>query len=164
MICFLPSLCGLDGTGANEAMPASVATVAEHIIYAGTAIGYEHVGIGSDFDGMLEGPLGLDDVSAYPSLVVELLSKGVSAADVQLVLGQNILRVLSEVERYAAGQQRGSSQQLCDHIGPVWTEAQRSILVAKGAERSSKLSHLALETPSETCDGPLKQYDLSGAQ
>ena len=134
MICFLPSLCGLDDGGVQ----ASVATVAEHIIYAGTTIGYQHVGIGSDFDGMLEGPPGLDDVSGYPRLISELLSRGVSETNVELVLGRNILRVLGEVERYAAEQQRNGAAPLCDVIGPVWTEAQRKMLADKGAERSSK--------------------------
>lgn len=140
MICFLPSLCGLDDPADSECAPceASAATVAEHIIHAGKTIGYQHVGIGSDYDGMLQGPGDLDDVSALPNLVAELLFRGVSEADVRLVIGENILRVLGEVECYAAEQRRIGARQLCDHIGPVWTEAQRKMLTDKGAERSAK--------------------------
>jgi membrane dipeptidase len=131
MICFLPSLSGMDAGGVQ----ASVATVAEHIIYAGTTIGYEHVGIGSDFDGMLEGPSGLDTMSDYPRLIAELLAKSVSESDVQLVLGRSVLRVLGDVEQYAARRQRDRMETLCDVIGQVWTEAQRKMLADKGAER-----------------------------
>lgn len=80
---------------------ASLSHVADHIEYVGKLIGYRHVGIGSDFDGMQKGPEGLEDVSKYPSLIQELLRRGVSAEDLKGVVGGNVLRVLSEVERLA---------------------------------------------------------------
>lgn len=52
----------------DDPATASLASVADHIQYIGEAIGYRHVGIGSDFDGMQEGPRGLEDVSKYPEL------------------------------------------------------------------------------------------------
>lgn len=61
-----------------------------------------HVGLGSDFDGMLSGPEGLDDVSAYPDLVAELLRRGLSEDDVSQVCGLNVIRVWKEVERVAS--------------------------------------------------------------
>jgi membrane dipeptidase len=132
MICFLPSFSGL----AEGETPSSVATVARHIVYAGQTIGYEHVGIGSDFDGMLKGPKGLDDVSAFPSLVRELLAQGLGEMDIQRVLGLNILRVLDEVGAYAAKQQKnGECLRAADHVAAVWTNAQRDLLMKQGQER-----------------------------
>lgn len=82
---------------------ATLEDVADHVIYLGELIGFEHVGIGADFDGMGldEGPVGLEDVGTYPALIDELLRRGVSVADVRGVAGANILRVLAEVERVA---------------------------------------------------------------
>lgn len=76
--------------------------VADHITYIGDLIGYDHVGLGSDFDGIPSTPEGLDDVSKYPDLVAELLRRGVSDADAAKVVGANILRVWSDVEEVAA--------------------------------------------------------------
>ena len=65
--------------------------------------GVDHVGIGSDFDGVGDSlPTGLKDVSDFPNLVYELLKRGYSEADVRKILGENLLRVWSEVERVAA--------------------------------------------------------------
>ncbi|KAI4958675.1 hypothetical protein J4E86_004280 [Alternaria arbusti] len=82
---------------------AALKDVADHIIYLGELIGFEHVGIGADFDGMGfdSGPAGLEDVGTYPALIEELLRRGVSVADVCGVAGANILRVLAEVEQVA---------------------------------------------------------------
>jgi membrane dipeptidase len=64
--------------------------------------GIDHVGIGSDFDGISSTPEGLQDVSTYPALVAELLRRGYSDEDVKKVLGLNLLRVMREAERVAA--------------------------------------------------------------
>ncbi|KAK4184515.1 renal dipeptidase family [Podospora australis] len=135
MICFLPSLSSITTEGAGK-VPASVKTVAEHIMYVGQRIGYERVGIGSDFDGMLEGPEGLDDVGDYPKLVAELLRNNVGEADLKAVLGGNILRVLDHVRDEAERQQKaGVEAQVSDEVRGVWTDAQREMLAKKGAER-----------------------------
>ena len=146
MICFLPSLSGVDDDAVNGSRAASVGTVAEHIIHAGTKIGYAHVGIGSDFDGMLQGPSDLDDVSAYPKLVAELLALGVSEDDVRQVLGGNILRVLGQVESFASEQQLSGALELYDRIGSVWTEPQKKLLADKGAERAAYRRAVATRT------------------
>lgn len=86
---------------------ASVADVADHIEYIGRLIGYEHVGIGSDFDGMQRGPQGLDDVGQYPRLIRELIRRGLTLAELQGVLGRNVLNVLQEVE-LTAGRMSGA--------------------------------------------------------
>lgn len=81
--------------------------VARHITYIGNLIGYDHVGLGSDYDGMGKGtgPEGLEDVSKFPDLVVELLNLGLSDADAAKVVGRNILRVWGEAEKQAARMQ-----------------------------------------------------------
>lgn len=63
----------------------------------------DHVGIGSDFDGVGDSlPIGLKDVSDYPNLVEGLLERGYSEADIRKILGENLLRVWREVEDVAA--------------------------------------------------------------
>jgi membrane dipeptidase len=81
---------------------ATLAMVADHIDHMRQVAGIDHVGIGSDFDGIQSTPIGLEDVSKYPALTAELLRRGYSEGDVQKVLGQNVLRVMRDVERTAA--------------------------------------------------------------
>jgi membrane dipeptidase len=78
-----------------------VADVANHIAHVIDLVGIDHVGIGSDFDGILEGPIGLEDVSTYPNLIEELLRRGLSEEDIRKICGENLLRVWSEVEKTA---------------------------------------------------------------
>jgi membrane dipeptidase len=65
-----------------------------------------HVGIGSDFDGVDDLPDGLEDVSKYPALFAELSRRGWSEGDMRKVAGENVLRALAESERIAARLQR----------------------------------------------------------
>ena len=65
--------------------------------------GVDHVGIGSDYDGVGDSlPVGLKDVSTYPNLVQGLLERGYSDADIRKILGENLLRVWQAVEDQAA--------------------------------------------------------------
>ncbi|KAF1987726.1 hypothetical protein K402DRAFT_353307 [Aulographum hederae CBS 113979] len=73
--------------------------VVEHIMYIGDRIGYDHVGVGSDYDGIESTPRGLEDVSKFPDLVAELLKRGVSEKDAGKIVGRNLLRVWEEVDR-----------------------------------------------------------------
>ncbi|KAG8525390.1 uncharacterized protein KY384_009034 [Bacidia gigantensis] len=75
--------------------------VARHVVYIASLIGYDHVGIGSDFDGMFSVPEGLEDVSKYPDLVAELLRMGVSDDDAKKIVGLNVLRVWGDAEKVA---------------------------------------------------------------
>ncbi|MCC2616437.1 dipeptidase [Aestuariibacter halophilus] len=82
---------------------AGVAKVADHIDHVVKLVGIEHVGIGSDYDGVGDSlPQGLKDVASYPNLVAELLRRGYSDDDIAKLLGENLLRVWREVERVAA--------------------------------------------------------------
>ena len=96
-----------DPEGLPEFVPenSTLEQVVKHITYIGDLIGYEHVGIGTDFDGIESVPEGLEDVSKYPDLVVALLKKGVSVPDIRGIIGGNVLRVWAEVDRVAAKMQ-----------------------------------------------------------
>jgi membrane dipeptidase len=87
---------------ANPMPRATIGQVADHIDHVRDLIGPDHIGIGSDYDGMASVPIGLEDVSTYPNLVVELLRRGYSDEDVRKIIGLNILRVMREVEAVAA--------------------------------------------------------------
>ena len=89
----------------NPLTLADVTDVADHIDHVVALVGVDHVGIGSDFDGVGEStPTGLKDVSQYPNLIRELLDRGYSEADLAKILGLNTLRVWAEVERVAAAE------------------------------------------------------------
>ena len=99
--------------------------VANHIQHVGERIGYEHVGIGSDFDGMMQGPDGLEDVSKFPLLIAELLKRGVSDQSVRNLAGLNVLRVLDAVDEVSSRMKADNEQILQDVIEPIWDEELR---------------------------------------
>ena len=85
----------------------TLAMVADHIEHIAKVAGVDHVGIGSDFDGVGKDlPDGLGDVSTYPELLGELMRRGWSDADVAKVAGGNILRVLDQAEAVARSMNR----------------------------------------------------------
>ena len=82
---------------------ATAETVANHIDHAVKLAGIDHVGFGSDFDGVGPTlPTGLKDASAYPALIKLLLERGYSEEDIEKLAGKNALRVWSAVEAFAA--------------------------------------------------------------
>ena len=82
---------------------ASLSDVADHIDYVAKLVGVEHVGIGSDFDGVGDTlPTGLKDVSTYPALIAELMRRGYTVPQLEGILGGNLMRVWREVEKVAA--------------------------------------------------------------
>ena len=87
---------------ANPAPLATLSQVADHIDHVRDVAGVDHIGIGSDFDGINSVPAGLEDVSTYPALVAELLDRGYSDEDVRKILGLNVLRVMRDAESVAA--------------------------------------------------------------
>lgn len=113
MVTFLPAYV------TNDPKDATLDDVADHIQYIGELIGYRHVGIGSDYDGMLDAPEGLEDVSKYPDLITELLNRGIGTEDVKNLMGLNAIRVLDKVERVAAHVSQ-TLKPLQDKIVPSW--------------------------------------------
>jgi len=81
---------------------ATLQQVADHIEHIRQVAGIDCVGLGSDFDGITEVPVGLEDVSKFPDLIAELLRRGWTEADVKKLAGSNILRVMRAVEAVAA--------------------------------------------------------------
>ena len=94
---------GLDAwVAANPAPQATLSQVADHIEHIRNVAGVDNVGIGSDFDGIPNGPLGLEGVETYPALLAELMRRGWSDKDLAKLAGGNLLRVLREAEKVAA--------------------------------------------------------------
>ncbi len=87
---------------AHPTPAATIAQVADHIEHVRRVAGIDHVGIGSDFDGITEVVEGLEDVSTYPALFAELARRGWSDADMRKLAGENVLRVLARAEVVAA--------------------------------------------------------------
>ncbi len=82
---------------------ADIEDVLDHFDHVIRLTGVDHVGIGSDYDGVGDSlPTGLKDVSSYPNLVAGLLRRGYSEDDIRKILGENLLRVWKAVEDYAA--------------------------------------------------------------
>ena len=82
---------------------ANTHKVLDHIDHVVKLVGIEHVGLGSDYDGVGDSlPEGLKDVSTYPNLIQGLLDRGYSEQDIAKILGGNLLRVWKQVEDYAA--------------------------------------------------------------
>jgi membrane dipeptidase len=80
---------------------ATLAQVADHIEHIRSIAGIDHVGLGSDFDGIEDTPVGLEGVNRYPALLVEIMRRGWTDADIAKLAGGNLLRVMAEAERVA---------------------------------------------------------------
>ena len=87
---------------ANPEPETTVSHMADHIDHIRALIGVEYIGIGGDFDGIPNGPVGFEDVSDYPQLFAELVRRGYSQVELELIANRNALRVLREAERYGA--------------------------------------------------------------
>ena len=84
----------------NPLGEADISDVVANIDHVVKLVGIEHVGLGSDFDGVSgQLPVGLKDVSCYPNLIYELLKKGYTESDIKKICSDNFLRVWSQVER-----------------------------------------------------------------
>jgi membrane dipeptidase len=96
---------------ANDPGKTPLSVLIDHIDHIAKVAGIDHVGIGSDFDGVpLTGlPEGMEDISKLPNITYELMKRGYSDGDIKKVLGENFLRMMTEVERVASQMQSGSS-------------------------------------------------------
>ena len=83
---------------AKRLPPVGVTRLVDHIDHVVKLVGIDHVGIGSDFDGVQSTLSDLADVSELPNLTRELLRRGYSASDVEKILGGNMLRVMEAME------------------------------------------------------------------
>jgi membrane dipeptidase len=90
----------------NPQPRATLSQVADHIDHIRKVAGIDHIGLGGDFDGITEVVQGLEDVSTYPALTAELLKRGYKDEDIKKILGLNVLRVMKQVEKVAAGLQK----------------------------------------------------------
>jgi membrane dipeptidase len=108
---------------AHPRPPATIAQVADHIEHVRKIASIDNIGIGSDFDGTSELPVGLEDVSKYPSLFAELARRGWSDGDLRKLAGENALRALRQAEVVAARMQkeRGPSYRTIQELDGVGT-------------------------------------------
>jgi len=83
-----------------------IARVADHIEHVRAVAGVEHVGIGGDFDGNSNWPEGLSDVSMYPNLFAELVRRGWSDHDLELLAGENVLQAMEKAEAVSRSMQK----------------------------------------------------------
>ena len=77
----------------------TLAEVADHIEHVRRVAGIDHVGLGSDFDGIPDAPVGLEAVDKYPALLEELMRRGWSDSDIAKLAGENVLRVMASAEQ-----------------------------------------------------------------
>lgn len=101
---------------------ATLAQVADHIEHVRRVAGVNHVAIGSDFDGITNTPVGLEDVSTFPQLFAELVRRGWSDDDLKKLAGRNLLRVLRAAEATAVrlrGQRAPSTRTIEELDRPV---------------------------------------------
>ena len=79
----------------------TVKDVADHIDRVKKLVGIDHVGIGSDYDGWRNFPVGLEDTSTYPNLIKELLNRNYTKEEIEKIFGGNLLRVWREVKKFS---------------------------------------------------------------
>ena len=95
---------------ANPLPKTPLSVLIDHFDHIAKIAGIDHVGIGSDFDGVSSLPIGMEDISKLPNITYELLKRGYSDKDVQKVLGENFMRAFAQAERVAAASQRNVSR------------------------------------------------------
>jgi len=107
MVNFAPQFVAATGN-------ATVAAVADHVEHIARVAGKKHVGLGSDFDGIDSTPVGLEDVSKYPSLIAELYQRGWTKHELVGLTGANLLRVFEGAEQVAKSQQASNTPPVYD--------------------------------------------------
>lgn len=101
----------MDQWGKEHPFPAgSIHHVVDHIEHIIQVAGVDHVGLGSDYDGVSKLPNQLEDVSCYPYITQELLNRGYAGPDIHKILGGNVLRVMRQAEQVASSLQQKPKQ------------------------------------------------------
>ena len=90
----------------HPAPRARLSEIADHIDHIRKIAGVDHIGLGSDFDGITQVPEGLEDVSKYPALTAELIRRGYRDEEILKILGRNLLRVMAQAEKISQEMQR----------------------------------------------------------
>ncbi|KAI2674671.1 hypothetical protein DTO012A7_9093 [Penicillium roqueforti] len=121
MITFIPSLAHIDPTQGN------MDHVIDHIMHVGQNIGYDHVGLGSDYDGMFNAVKGIENVARYPHLVRRMLERGIARSDVEKIIGLNVIRVLNDVEVQSASN-KSQVPIMQDGVKQLWNEKFRGVV------------------------------------
>ena len=109
MVTFVPSFISeavRTHEGPGDAPRATLSDVADHIEHVRDVAGIDHVGLGSDFDGISSTPVGLEDVSTFPVLLAELSRRGWTEEDLAKVAGGNVMRAWRQAETAARRIQR----------------------------------------------------------
>ena len=129
MVNFSPDFVSCEANDNSNGIPTyinetnTIEHVVKHIMHIGELIGYDHVGIGSDYDGIENTPQGLEDVSKFPDLIQMLLDNGISEKDAGKIAGGNLLRVWHEVDAVAARLQKEmepAEDYFKPGFGPLW--------------------------------------------
>ncbi|HEX8475307.1 MAG TPA: membrane dipeptidase [Pyrinomonadaceae bacterium] len=94
---------------ANPLPTTPLSILIDHIDHIAKVAGVDHVGLGSDFDGVSSLPVGMEDIAQLPKITYELLRRGYSEKDVRKVLGENLMRAFAEAERVARTPSRSIS-------------------------------------------------------
>lgn len=94
----------------NPRARGTIFDVCDHIDHVVKVAGIDHVGIGSDFDGVSSLPVGLEDVSKYPYITQILMDRGYSKQDIHKLLGENVLRVLEKAEEVSREMNESDAQ------------------------------------------------------
>jgi hypothetical protein len=134
-------------SAANPAPRATIADVADHVDHIRKVAGIEHIGIGSDFDGISQTVQDLDNVSTYPLLTAELLRRGYTNADLRKILGLNVLRAMRGAEAV--------SKRLQKERGPSVA------VIGAAASRTGTQEPIAITIERTICYGFCPAYKLS---
>ncbi|MCM3904447.1 MAG: dipeptidase [Pyrinomonadaceae bacterium] len=86
---------------ANPLPATPLSALIDHFDHIAKIAGIDHVGIGSDFDGVPSLPVGMEDISKLPNITYELLKRGYSETDIKKILGDNFMRAFAQAERVA---------------------------------------------------------------
>lgn len=122
MVNIAPDFISCVDRGKENGLPetigenATMERVVDHITHIGSLIGWDHVGIGTDLDGIETVPRGFEDVSKYPQLVAELLKRGVDDVDAEKIVGGNLLRVWRDVDAVSANMKAAGAPAMEDEI------------------------------------------------